>query len=607
MRSLFPILVAFLLCPHPATGQALGRVDYTLHVDAADLSGITVEMRIHNATAEFRIAMVAHTEYDDEYWRFLSDLRGESARGPVHVTREDSSLWRVTGPAGDVTLHYRVHFPASPPMQQASWKAHLTSTGGLVGGPHSFLYVLDRERSPMQVTLELPAGWDVATGLPEGANPRTYPASSVEALVDSPMLVGLFRSWSFNIAGVPHQIAYLGQPAGAPFDTALFAGKVERFAREAVRMFGQMPYHDYHFFFEDGTFGGLEHLNSVSIGTQSSNLARDPDILIGQIAHEFFHTWNEVHLRPTSWIGVRHVAPAPTGELWWSEGVTLYFADLLLRRAGLHTPDSTRVAHLERLITNYTANPSHGLVSPEETSRAFNQPATVTGDYTPSMFTQGEILGAVLDLMIRDRSNDRRVLDDAMRALIVRFSPARGFTGGDLERAVGKACACDAAPFFNRYVRATGVLDFDDWLAVIGLHTTVTWSPAVTPDGTLAADARVSASLDEARTALQLKIWFPETLWGRAGLHTGDRLASWNSQAMADPQQFREALSRLRVGDTVLVSVWRGSAKLTRSIVITGYDRPTVRLETRPDATPAQQRRLAAWKTGSGGETPRPN
>jgi predicted metalloprotease with PDZ domain len=486
--------------------------------------------------------MVAHTEYDDEYWRYLIGLQGESARGAVRVTREDSSLWRVAGPAGDVTLRYRVRFPASPPMQQASWKAHLTPDGGLVGGPHSFLYVPGAERSPVRVTLVLPRTWRIVTGLDAASSASgapTFSAPGVEALVDSPMLVGLIRSWRFDIDGVPHHVAYLGHPAGTAFDTTLFVGNVERIARATARMFARMPYHAYQFLFEDGTYGGLEHLTSVSIGTQSAALARDPDSYLGQIAHEFFHTWNEVQVRPLSWIGVRHVAPVPTGELWWSEGVTLYFADLLLRRAGLHTLDLTRVAHLERTIANYHGNPSHAMVSAEETSRAFNRPPDATGDYTPSMFTQGELLGVVLDLMIRDASGGRRKLDDAMRALSARFTPERGFSGGDVERAVGEACACDVRPFFDRYVRAAGALQFDRWLGVAGLRTAATWAPALAPDGTPAPDVCVSA-------------------FSRPG----------------------------------------ESATIERTVTVTGYERPAVRVEQRPDATAAQRFLFAQWMAG---------
>lgn len=187
-----------------AVAQAPIRVTYILRVDPEDLSGVTVDMFIRGAPAEFRVAMVAHTEYDDEYWRYVSGLRGESSRGAVQVAREDSSLWRVRGPAGDVTLRYSVRYPASPPMQQPSWKAHLTPTGGLVGGPHSFLYVVGAERSPVRATLILPGDWTVATGLDSVAGGRTYAAHGIEALVDSPMLVGLMRRWRFDVDGVPH-------------------------------------------------------------------------------------------------------------------------------------------------------------------------------------------------------------------------------------------------------------------------------------------------------------------------------------------------------------------------------------------------------------------
>src|ERR1017187_5920085 len=152
-----PLLIA--LRAGSASAHVPTRVEYKLTVDNADPSGITVEVRITKAPADFRLAMATHAEYDDRYWRYVTDLRGTSARGPVTVTREDNSLWRVIGPKGDVTIRYHVGFPLSPPMQQASWKAHLTPTGGLVGGPHSFLYVVGSERTPVRLTPKPPRGW----------------------------------------------------------------------------------------------------------------------------------------------------------------------------------------------------------------------------------------------------------------------------------------------------------------------------------------------------------------------------------------------------------------------------------------------------------------
>ena len=291
---------------------------------------------------------------------------------------------------------------------------------------------------------------------------------------------------------------------------------------------------------------------------------------------------------------MRHVAPAPTGELWFSEGVTLYYADLVLRRAGLHTPDSTRLAHVERMIGTYLANPSQSMVSPDATSQAFNLQAA-TGDYTPSMFTQGEMLGTALDLMILEGSGGRRSLDDVMRALADRFTPARGVTSADIEHAVSDACACNARPFFDTYVHKAAALDFDRWLGVVGLRAVVTSAPARAADNSVVPDRRVSAYLLPGELHPRLQIWFPTTLWGRAGLHTGDRLVSWNGATINDSQQLRAALERLRIDDTVRVTVLRDSGQFETTVKVAGYERPSVRIEERPNATDAQRRLRALW------------
>lgn len=594
MRPAAPLALFVALVGHGVPSPAPTAIEYTLRVASAGASDVSVEMRVPNAPAVFRVAMATHAEYDDQYWRYLTGLHGESARGAVSITREDSSLWRVNAPPGDVTIRYRVQFPVSPPMQQASWKAHLAPIGGLIGGPHSFLYVVGAEHVPVHLALTLPNGWNVATGLDPSTMTGTFTAPDAETLIDSPLMVGTFGHWRFSIDGVAHDVAFLGTRGGVAFDTARLVSNVERLARETARAFKPLPYRRYQFLFEDGADGGLEHLNSVSIGTQSVNLARDSNAYLSQIAHEFFHTWNEVHIRPASWIGLRHVPPTPTRELWFSEGVTLYYADLLLRRAGLHTNDSTRIARLERMIALYLANPSHAMVAPERTSLAFNLQAA-TGDYTPSMFTQGDLIGTLLDLMIRDGSAGRRSLDDVVRALAAEFSPARGIRGADIERAVAAACACDAHPFFATYVADARPLDFDRWLAVLGLQSVVAWAPARAADSSLVPDARLSSFMRPGETLPRLQIWFPATVWGRAGFHTGDQLVTWNGVGVNSPSQLRTLIGPLRIGDTVHVAVQREAGKFDATITVAGYDRPTVRLTPRADATDAQRALLTRW------------
>jgi predicted metalloprotease with PDZ domain len=277
-----------------------------------------------------------------------------------------------------------------------------------------------------------------------------------------------------------------------------------------------------------------------------------------------------VHVRPEAWIGVRHSAPAPTGELWWAEGVTFYYADLIQRRAVLHVEDSTRTAHLARLIEAWLANPSDRYVSPEAASRGFNQPMGAYGDYTPSFYLQGELLGNVLDLTIRAHTNGKRSLDDAMRAMTRRFSMERGYTGADVQGAVEDACGCNLRAFFDAHVRGTDSLDVNGLLAPAGLRVAVEWKPALGGDGRPAPDLRIQAGQSAAAPGVLLNVLSPVTPLARAGYHTRDRVVSVNGTSIADVATFRRLVGALHIGDTLRVVVARGACTKERALENSG-------------------------------------
>src|SRR5213593_3604017 len=122
----------------------------------------------------------------------------------------------------------------------------------------------------------------------------------------------------------------------------------------------------------------------------------------------------------------------------------MFYADLLLRRAGIPVRDSTRIAHVERLLSSYANNPAYARFSAEQISRvAYNAEPGSLGDYSASTHLQGELLGTMLDLIVRDATNGARSMDDVMRAMLERFSGERGFAGRDIERTVAAVCGCD--------------------------------------------------------------------------------------------------------------------------------------------------------------------
>ena len=580
-----------------ARGQPV--IAYTLRVDSADLSGYDVELRVRNASDTIRLAMAAHPEYDDRFYRYVEGLRVEARGGPATVVRQDSARWRVTAPGGEVVVRYRIHLPPGRPDRRQAWVPFLAPSGGLVGGMHSFMYLQGETLAPAHVSLELPAGWEAATGLEPTSDPRVFFAPSVDVLLDSPVLVGRYRSWRFAVDGVPHRVVYWALPDAVPFDTAAFVAHIEKLVREAVALFGRAPWREYSFLFQDGAFGALEHRNSVTLGAPSADLARNVAAYLPETAHEFFHAWNLMRIHPAEYGDVDYRTQAPVSGLWFSEGLSMFYSDLLLRRAGLPTGDSTRVAHLERLIGSYLAVSGNSHFSAEAVSRvAYSATPGGLGDYDASTHLQGELIGAMLDLTIRSATGGRRSMDDVMRLMLERFSGERGFTGADVERAVAERCGCAVKPFFDAHVRGASPIVFDRYLALIGLRTRVTYGPALGQDGRPSIDFRMRAWLPPGESSLRLLVAGPESVWGRAGLHTGDRLAAMNGAPVTSVADYRALLGRLKVGDTVRVEVSRVTGPFKADVVMTPRERPVVHLEETPQASERQRALRAAWLAG---------
>src|SRR2546428_1770869 len=550
--------VAACLAPPPPHGQPPRVVRYTLRVDSADLAAFDVELRIQSAPDTFRLAMAAHPEYDDRYWRFLEGggPRVEARSGPATIAREDSALWRVVAPGGEAVVRYRLRLPPPPPSSstpgfRSAWKPFLAPTGGLVGGPHSFMYVVGATLAPAQVSLELPSTWEAVTGLEPTADPRTFFAPSAAVLVDSQMLVGQLRSWRFAVDGVPHRVVYWPLPGAAAFDTTALVSAIERLARGAVALFGRAPYRDYSFLLQDGAYGALEHRNSVTLGAPSTELASDRRSLLAEIAHEYFHTWNLMRIHPAEYGDVDYRPPPRARGLWWSEGLTMLYADLLLRRAGRGAFDSTRVAHLEGLMGRYFASPGNTRFSPESVSViAYGTAPGALGDYSASTHLQGELLGTMLDLIVRDATNGALSIDDVMRTMLERFSGERGFGGRDVEQTVAHVCGCTVRSFFEAHVRGSKPIDFDRYLRLIGMRAPGSWAAAADRDGRPAADLRVSAWQPPGENALSLLISNPASVWGRAGLHSGDRLVAGESARVSSCAGFRRLWGLPNNGDT---------------------------------------------------------
>jgi predicted metalloprotease with PDZ domain len=570
-------------------------ISYKLSISAKDTSSYEVEMHIENIDDTFQVAMMAHPEYDDRYWRFVRDFTVVGEKGNGQVVRVDSALWTITTGGHQATLHYRIHLPVLQDAFRSSWKAFLTPTGGLVGGPHSFMYVVGATLAPSYVTLDIPNSWEAVTGLVSTFQPRVFFAPSVFVLMDDPIFLGQFYLSTFEVNSVPHRVTYWPGPSTNKFDTIKLANGIQKLVQQAVLLFGRLPYREYSFMLQDEAVGALEHNNSVTVGAPSSQLATSMGGTLFEIAHEYFHTWNLVRIHPAEYEDVSYKTPPLSKGLWMSEGFTMYYADVMMRRAGLPVSDSTRIKHLETLIRRYLSSPAYVKYSAEEVSLASYAPPGMLGDYSGSTHLQGEVLGTMLDLMIRDASHGRRSIDDVMRKMMEKFSGEKGFTSRDVELVVHEVCSCNVHQFFLDHVYGHKQIDFNQYLKLVGLKMIAEWKDVMSADKQLAPDLRVYSWQKPNETVVRVGITNPASCWAKAGLHTGDILKSVNGVQINSSRDFRQVIREVKRGDTVAVEVEQRTGLKKANVAVTGYQQPEVRVVELNQSSHSERNLLNQW------------
>jgi predicted metalloprotease with PDZ domain len=580
----FIVLVfALLLITASASAQT---IEYTITVDPADLSAFSIEMKVPAARGSVRLAMAAHPEYDDRYFRYVQDFTAHSLGREFSFTKPDPAVWQVEGLRGPLTVRYRVVPPAKEREWKQTWKPFLTPTGGMVGDLHMLMYVVGKEQARATLRLQMPAGWKAASGLVPTRDPRVF-SGSVEDILDSPVIVGRFANWKFNAAGIPHQVVIWSPSDAKAVNPKPIVDGISTLVNESIKAFGRPPYPRYAFLLENGGSAALEHNTSLNTG-----LTGDLSALFDDIAHEYIHVWNLMDVRPRERIGVRYKFAEPTGVLWWSEGATIMFSDLLIRRSSLPKSNESRTARLESTLARYHSAPGYWKLSAETVSRGDSHPELMGNEFA-STHLQGELLVTALDLLIRDRTDNRRSATDVQRLLSSRFDSRRGIDNRDLERAVAETCACDVRPFFRDYIYNAKPIDINHYLAMIGLSAEIRQIEAVDDQGRPVVDRHIGPVSGEGE--FRVRLLSTASTWARAGLHTGDRVISADDKPISTWNDFRGWLVTLKIGDKARLKVRRDGKDETIEVPMKPFTRATVTITERTDSTMKQQRLRDAW------------
>jgi predicted metalloprotease with PDZ domain len=524
-----------------------------------------------------------------EYARNIENVRATGAGGrALAVEKSDKNRWRVsTGGAPAVTVSYRVY--GREMSVRTNW---VEARFALINGAPTFMTLADMISRPHEITLNPAAGWRRSmTGLePLAGGEHRYRAADFDTLVDSPILLGNPAVYEFSVDGKPHYLVNEGE-AGI-FDGPRAARDLEAIVREHRRFWGELPYDKYVILnvLSETANNGLEHKNSTVLMT-SRWTTRTRNAYLGWLtlaSHEIFHVWNVKRLRPVELGPFDYENENHTRSLWIAEGITDYYGDLLVHRAGLTTRDEF-FDYLSRMIEDLQTTPGRAVQSAELASFdawiKYYRPDENSPNVTISYYTKGAVLAFLLDARVRKATNGTRSLDDVMRAAYLKYSGPRGFTPDDFRQVAEEVAGTPLSGFWDAAVAGTAELEYAEALDTLGLR----FRPA--PPSTR---AWLGANTRNDNGRLVVSQVRRDTPAIQAGLNVDDEILAIDEfRVRAD--QLATRLGQYRPGDRVTLLVARRD-QLMRLEATLGAEPPRAwRLEIDPAATDTQSTRLAQW------------
>lgn len=512
----FPLLIPSLLTFSTASKAT---IQYSISLEHPEQHLFHVTMTIPDVKGEVTVQMAA--------WNALYQIRDFSAHvqqvsasvgtETAALEKLDKQTWRIKG-TGTVTVRYATYWDEVGPFA-----TQLNGEHAFINPAMILLYVPDRREEAVHLSLpDVPGQWKAAGSSIQflesmggarnfGGDARTY-----DILVDAPIEIGKFEE--FQLPGIKPEIWVVVH--GDKWKKKPVEDELKRICQYEIKLMEGAPFDRYTFILHIGRGaggGGMEHSYSTAIGVSSD------EYLSGVAAHEFFHLWNVKRIRPATLEPVDYTKEQYTRALWFAEGVTNTYGSYALVRTGIWSKDRF-YQDLGEQITELESRPANRWQSAEQSSldawlekyQLYNQV-----DYSVSYYTKGQVLGDLLDILIRDRTNNAKSLDDVLRAMNKDFAKQEKFYRDslDVRLEAERIAGGSFEEFFQKYVSGTEPVPYQQVLSLAGLELRTTEHRRATlgfAGEREASGVFIAIAVDTDGLAAQ------------AGLRVGDAILTWN-------------------------------------------------------------------------------
>jgi predicted metalloprotease with PDZ domain len=549
-----------------------------------------------------------------DFARHVVDVHASSDGTPVPLFKQDSDTWRAAPVDGALQVVHRVY----------AWEltvrtAHVDRTHAFWNGPNILFEVLGHG-GPLTIDLEpgpdpACASWQIATALPRVTGDRwgfgRFRCADWDELLDHPVEMGTWQRVEFDVCGVPHHLVVTGR---VDADLDRIAADLQPICEAQVRMFGERPPMDEFLFLITVVgkgYGGLEHRASTALIASRGDLPRRDDPgktdgyrdFLGLCSHEYFHCWNVKRIKPARFVPFDLTRPTHTELLWAFEGITSYYDDLGLLRAG--TVDTAgyleRVARTATRVHRFTGRLKQPLAdSSFDAWTKLYKPNENSVNSGVSYYTKGALTALALDLTLRLRS--AHCLDDVMRVLWERRDV--GVAEDGVQAVAEELTGLDLSDFFAQALRSTEDLPLPELLARFG----VSWTNRPQdgrddsggkprPDERLAELRRrgwLGISVSDGGGGARIDRCYDDGPAMPAGLSAGDVIIACDGLKV-DAAGLRGALARRRPGDAVNLHVFRDDELFEAGVSLVPPPETTVVLSVDENADAGTRARREAW------------